>query len=113
TRVFYFRAPQRRCCACFALSLCSRYTALAPRFTPYGAISRLARSTCCQRPNRLPPERSVSIECEAPKRLTSSNSATQATLSGGHLPQTFQTYRELLLLVNPQQQLFAACCCES
>jgi len=38
-------------------------TRMFPRHPRWGkAFSRLARSTCCQRPNRGPPERRVSVE---------------------------------------------------
>jgi hypothetical protein len=57
-------------------------------------ISRLARSTCCQRPNRTPPERRVSVE------LTNFQ-----IIETGVSSKTFQTYRDCLPLVNPKPHL--------
>ena len=75
-------------------------------------FSRLARSTCCQRPKPWQPcdpnarlSRLFSRNPQRPKSLRSPRNRHCAGISHT-LPQTFQTYRELLLLVNAPALLF-------
>ena len=56
-------------------------------------FSRLARSTCCQRPNGTPPERRLSSRTHDHRLMRNRVSS-----------KTFQTYRELLRSVNPHLQ---------
>jgi len=67
---------------------------------PERFISRLARSTYCQRPNRVPPERCVSVDSpDFQKKPVSSKLAASLGLIGVKR-RTLQTYRELLIYVN-------------
>jgi len=77
---------------------------------PEHFLSRLARSTCCQRPNRPPPERCVSVESQTSKKPVSSKLAASLSLVGVKR-RTLQTYRELLSSVNQRSKricLFSA-----